>query len=61
MLVALLENYFSKKTGKQSSPLGHTVSIHCFFYPDKLSPGTVFQISFEESPCSPVLMPFAFR
>lgn len=40
-IVALLEKYFSKKTGKQSSPLGDTASIYCIFNPDKLSAGTV--------------------
>lgn len=30
MLVALLEKYFSKNIGKQSSPLGDTASIYCF-------------------------------
>lgn len=50
VLVALLEKYFSKKVGKQSSALGDRASIYCFSYPDKFSAGTVFQLSFEKVP-----------
>lgn len=57
MLVALLKKYFPKTTGKWSSPLGHTVSIYCFFYPDKLSPGTYSRFPVKKVP-APLLLCF---